>query len=86
MEFSFHNSYVKDFAKYSNFLDITQLLAQKLRFSLVEVIATKIYRPHHELNERYDISISQMSNGTFPFFLKFFLSIFTDKTITKLDL
>jgi hypothetical protein len=53
--------------QYSDSLDRAQLLRQKLLkaklcCSYVNVIATKVYGPHHELIDCYEMSISLNDN------------------------
>jgi hypothetical protein len=45
----------------------------------------KLYSRHHEVADRYEISISRMTMDLWPFMLFFCLSSNTDKTFTVLD-
>jgi len=64
--------YSRTYAKYSYFLDITQLLTKELLMQGYVTLRLKsslhkFYGRHHDLVDRYEISISQMTMNRFLF-------------------
>ena len=64
--------YYRVFAKYSDFLNIAQLLTEELLKQdyvtlRLKSSLEKFYDRHHDLVDRYEISISQMTMNRFLF-------------------